>query len=424
MKQGKDGKNGQNSKDGSNGAGAEHGHNGESAEHSEVEHDEEEAEGAEPAEGAEAAESGEHAAEEQLADGAEGAEAEGAEGANSEEATAAEPGLVPAPAEDGPTQPYLQAPSFEDQTDVEGDGLTDGLGAEPQPATWDGPTRPGAQGELPEGAIPPELSSVSGVYEAVEVATVESPARLESIIESLLFASDKPLTIVELKRLLGERDTKKVAGALESLRARRDDTGIQLAGVAGGWQLRTNPGNAAWVSKLVAAKPQRLSRALLETLAIVAYRQPITRPEIDDIRGVDCGPVLKTLLDRGLVRMIGKREEVGRPILYGTTPEFLRTFSLKDLAELPTLREFHELSAAQMAEVDAKTEAAAPAGEGASVAAPTPSASDLPPVDPEEEERLLRELDSATSAATRAAGPLDPKPEPPAPPAPDAPDAS
>ena len=82
---------------------------------------------------------------------------------------------------------------------------------------------------------------------------------------------------------------------------------------------------------------------MLETLAIVAYRQPITRPEIDEIRGVDCGPVLKTLLDRGLVRMIGKKEEVGRPMLYGTTPEFLRTFSLRDLSELPTLREFHEL---------------------------------------------------------------------------------
>ena len=112
------------------------------------------------------------------------------------------------------------------------------------------------------------------------------------------------------------------------------------------------------MSRLLAGKPQRLSRAMLETLAIVAYRQPITRPEIDDIRGVDCGPVLKTLLDRGLVRMIGKKEEVGRPILYGTTPEFLRIFSLSDLTELPTLREFHELGAAERAKVDAE----APAG--------------------------------------------------------------
>ena len=109
---------------------------------------------------------------------------------------------------------------------------------------------------------------------------------------------------------------------------------------------------------------------MLETLSIVAYRQPITRPEIDDIRGVDCGPVLKTLLDRGLVRMIGKKEEVGRPILYGTTPEFLRIFSLSDLSELPTLREFHELGAAEMAKVDAEAPPVGRATRLRSAAAP------------------------------------------------------
>src|SRR4030095_9779411 len=117
------------------------------------------------------------------------------------------------------------------------------------------------------------------------------------------------------------------------------------------------PAHTAWVSKLMAGRPARLSRAMLETLAIVAYRQPITRPEIDDIRGVDCGPVLGTLLDRGLIRIIGKKEEVGRPMLSGTHPEFLRTFSVRDLSELPTLREFHELSAQEQAEVDASTDA-------------------------------------------------------------------
>src|SRR5262249_30145426 len=151
------------------------------------------------------------------------------------------------------------------------------------------------------------------------------------------------------------------------------------------------------------------SRALMETLAIVAYRQPVTRPEMDEIRGVDCGPVLKTLLDRGLIRMIGKREEVGRPLLYGTTPEFLRTFSLPDLNELPTLHEFHELSADEMAEVDAQTEARAERDDGASpgaataAVAPSPAASDLPPANPEEEERLISELERATAAAAKAA---------------------
>jgi segregation and condensation protein B len=214
--------------------------------------------------------------------------------------------------------------------------------------------------------------------------------------------------VSELKRLVNERDTKKVTEALEALRERRADTGIQLSSLAGGWQLRTHPENAPWVSKLVAGRPQRLTRAMLETLAIIAYRQPITRPEIDDVRGVDCGPVLKTLLDRGFIRILGKKEDVGRPMLYGTTPEFLRTFSLRDLSELPTLREFHELTEQQMATVDAQ----APLPEGVAPAAPAPERSpfaptpmDLAPVDQAEEDALLDELDAATIAASRASGP-------------------
>ncbi|HTA21222.1 MAG TPA: SMC-Scp complex subunit ScpB, partial [Polyangia bacterium] len=237
---------------------------------------------------------------------------------------------------------------------------------------------------------------------------VATAARLESIVESLLYAADRPLSVSDVKRLVNERDGKKVTAALEALRERHADTGIQLASLAGGWQFRTHPDNGPWVAKLVAGRPQRLSRAMLEALAIVAYRQPITRPEIDEIRGVDCGPVLKTLLDRGFVRILGKREDVGRPMLYGTTPEFLRTFSLKDLSELPTLREFHELSEQQMASVDAQ----APLPEGAAGAesapvrspfAPTPI--DLAPVDQAEEDELLEALDTATVAASRAAGP-------------------
>src|SRR5688500_20294588 len=108
--------------------------------------------------------------------------------------------------------------------------------------------------------------------------------------------------------MLGERYCKKITAAIESLTAKRAGTGVLLTSAAGGWQLRTNPEHAPWVGKLLAGKPVRLSRAMLETMAIVAYRQPVTRPEVDDIRGVDCGPVLKTLLDRGLVRVIGKEE--------------------------------------------------------------------------------------------------------------------
>jgi segregation and condensation protein B len=251
-----------------------------------------------------------------------------------------------------------------------------------------------------------------------EAALPADASRLESVLESLLFATDRALAVSDLKRLLGERDGKRLTLALETLRDRRADSGIQLVSVAGGWQLRTHPANGEWVAKLVAGRPQRLSRAMMETLAIVAYRQPITRPEIDEIRGVDCGPVLRTLLDRGLIRVIGKKEEVGRPILYGTTPEFLKTFSLRDLTDLPTLREFHELGAAERAEVDATLPgpadaAATAAGEGASSAAGAlrPTTVELPNVDPDEEEALLEELEQATQAAGRAtASALDPKP--------------
>lgn len=314
-----------------------------------------------------------------------------------EEAT--NPDLDAAPAEEAPADETTAAFDGGESPDTQ-------VGAQPA-AEWDGAT----EVETP----PSETTSVDAPAPEAEEPVEAVPAgRLGSIIESLLFASDKPLALNELKRLLGERDGAKVTAALEELRERRRETGVNLVSVAGGWHLRTNPENAAWVARILAGKPPRLSRAMLETLAIVAYRQPITRPEIDEIRGVDCGPVLKTLLDRSLVRMIGKKEEVGRPLLYGTTPEFLRTFSLKDLTELPTLREFHELGEAEMAKVDA----AAPAPE---VAPPTPP----PPrpairaVDPAEEDELLNELDRASSAAAKAAGPppgaegpaAEPKPE-------------
>jgi segregation and condensation protein B len=274
-------------------------------------------------------------------------------------------------------------------------------------------TAEAALGEAAEGESEAAVEA-AGDAEGEPEPVVESAGRLESILESLLYAADRALSTTELKRLVNERDTKKVTAALEALRERHAETGIQLASLAGGWQFRTHPENAPWVSKLVAGRPQRLSRAMLEALAIIAYRQPITRPEIDEIRGVDCGPVLKTLLDRGFVKILGKKEDVGRPMLYGTTPEFLKTFSLKDLNELPTLQEFHELTAQQQAAVDAQAPlaegaaAAAPAGEAAAPPPPSvfsPSPMDLTPVDQEEEDDLLEALESATMAASRAAGP-------------------
>jgi segregation and condensation protein B len=179
----------------------------------------------------------------------------------------------------------------------------------------------------------------------------EAPERLKSIIESLLFASDKPLPVKKLIELTGERAAENVTAAVEALRADYADRGVVLHEVAGGFQFRTNPMNAHWVRQLLAGRPVKLGRAQLEVLSIVAYRQPITRPEVDEIRGVDSGGTVKGLLDRGLIRVLGKKEEPGRPMLYGTTKEFLEFFNLKDLKDLPTLREFYELSEESMAKI-------------------------------------------------------------------------
>ena len=263
-----------------------------------------------------------------------------------------------------------------------------------------------ADGEISEFAPP-----APGDRDETDETLAES--RLESILESLLFASDKPLGLAELKRLLGERDGKKVTAAVDALVERRKGTGIEVAALSSGWHLRTNPENQAWVAKLLVGRPVRLSRAMLETLAIVAYRQPVTRPEVDDIRGVDCGPVLRTLLDRSLVRIIGKKEEVGRPMLYGTTSEFLRIFNLRDLSELPTLREFCDLSSEDQSRVEAE-HGPEPEAQSPSATAPKPDVAltslSRGALEPEAEETdpLLDELDEASQLAKQALGGLEP----------------
>ena len=169
-------------------------------------------------------------------------------------------------------------------------------------------------------------------------------AQLKQLVEALVFASDKPMTVVRLRQLTRVGDTARLEQALAELADDYRERGLVLHQVSGGYQFRTGTQWAPWVQQLIAGRPMRLSRAQLETLAIIAYRQPITRPEIDDIRGVDSSATLKLLIDRALIRILGKKEEVGRPMLYGTTKEFLDFFSLGDLRELPTLREYSELT--------------------------------------------------------------------------------
>jgi segregation and condensation protein B len=168
---------------------------------------------------------------------------------------------------------------------------------------------------------------------------------LRGLLEALLFVTDRPMKAADLADV-ARADTKEVRSILEELseQYRAESRGFQLDELAGGWQMRTSASYAPFVREITNAKPVKLSRSQVETLAIIAYRQPITRPEIEDIRGVDAGSVLKLLLDRDMIRVLGKKDEPGRPLLYGTTSHFLTFFGLKSLKDLPTLREFTELS--------------------------------------------------------------------------------
>ncbi|HXK29677.1 MAG TPA: SMC-Scp complex subunit ScpB [Candidatus Binatia bacterium] len=171
-------------------------------------------------------------------------------------------------------------------------------------------------------------------------------ADLKSIVESLLFVADGPLTLQRLAEVMEGSARDEIGSVLEELQAELENErrGVRLVEVAGGYQLRTPKVNADWVKKLFGGRPPRMSRATLETLAIIAYRQPVTRAEIEAIRGVDVDGVVSTLLERNLIRAVARKDVPGRPFLYGTTPEFLQLFNLKDLSHLPTLKEMEEIT--------------------------------------------------------------------------------
>ena len=179
--------------------------------------------------------------------------------------------------------------------------------------------------------------------------------RLRSVLESLLFAAETPLTVHRLSEVLGGIEKKEIVSVLEELQAEYETAGrgFRLIEVAGGYQMRTPKENADWVKSLFRGRPARISRATLETLAIIAYKQPIIRAEIEAIRGVDVDGVLSTLLERRLVRIVARKDVPGRPFLYGTTTEFLELFNLKDLSNLPTLKEMEEMTLPQPPENEA-----------------------------------------------------------------------
>jgi len=172
--------------------------------------------------------------------------------------------------------------------------------------------------------------------------------QLRSVIESLIMVSAEPITKGAIALVLEPDGLTKsdIDIAIEEIIKKHNDdesSGFVLVEVAGGYQFRTKPANAAFLHRLNVPKPSRLSQAALETLAIVAYKQPIVRSELEEIRGVDSGGVLKTLLERNLIKIIGKRDEPGNPLIYATTNKFMELFNLGSLKELPTLREFEDL---------------------------------------------------------------------------------
>lgn len=161
---------------------------------------------------------------------------------------------------------------------------------------------------------------------------------LVAALECVLFVAGEPLPLSEMARaLLCDASTAEEALRELQLRLGEQGSGLQVVSIAGGYQLATRPDYAEAVARLLARGSNKLSRAALETLAIIAYRQPITQPEIEAVRGVAVGGVLKNLVDKKLVGEAGRKQAVGRPILYATTQEFLHYFAISDLSELPPL---------------------------------------------------------------------------------------
>jgi segregation and condensation protein B len=164
---------------------------------------------------------------------------------------------------------------------------------------------------------------------------------IKPILESLFFVSDSPIRVETLVEILPESNKEAILAGIRQIQGDCEDPskGIELTEIAGGYQFRTKSSWAGWVSRLKKVKAIKLSQAALETLAIVAYRQPVIRPAVEEIRGVDSGSVLHTLLEKGLIKVMGRKDLPGRPIVYGTTKAFLELFGLNSLSDLPSIKE-------------------------------------------------------------------------------------
>ncbi|AEH44280.1 chromosome segregation and condensation protein, ScpB [Thermodesulfatator indicus DSM 15286] len=170
-------------------------------------------------------------------------------------------------------------------------------------------------------------------------------AQLERALEAVFLAAGRVVTIKELLKIFPDANQKELKEALNSLKTFYENRGFVLREVAGGFRFETKEEFAPLLRRLVFGAPPKLSRAALETLAIIAYKQPITKAEIESIRGVDSSGAIKNLMEKGLVKICGRKDVPGKPLLYGTTPKFLEIFGLKDLSELPKMKEIEKMLA-------------------------------------------------------------------------------
>jgi segregation and condensation protein B len=196
------------------------------------------------------------------------------------------------------------------------------------------------------GAAEPIFSEGAPAGEAEEEITA-TRAELKPVIEALLFVAEEPLTFKQLCKVLGQVDENDVRAALDELVAEYEarQGGLEIREIAGGWRISTRPQHHEFIRQYLKTRPSaRLSLPALETLAVIAYKQPITIPEILEIRGVSSTSAIKTLLERRLIMTKGRKETVGRPMMYGTSKEFLIQFGLRDLSELPSIEDFEDLA--------------------------------------------------------------------------------
>jgi segregation and condensation protein B len=293
------------------------------------------------------------------------------------------------------------------ETEATAESATEVAAAEAVPAEATG--EPSPEGEPAEGleAVPetPAGADARGEMDEAEPEYQVPPQEVRAILEALIFASPEPITSRQIGQVLGDVPKETWQEELQALRDdyAREGRGLQLVEVAGGWQITTRPECNDRVRELLDRKgASRLSIQALETLAVIAYKQPVTLPEVIELRGVKSGGVVKTLLEKRLIKIVGRKEVVGRPMLYGTTRDFLLQFGLKDLSELPKIEEFADVLGEEVDVVGLKRAIEAPrpveiplseadpAAEGAPAAEAAPAAEGVgdqesePPPDPEE----------------------------------------